>query len=480
MIELSAAEVAAATGGRLALGQHAPTDGTGVTVSGSVVVDSRLVEEGSLFVAVPGERVDGHDFAASAVGRGASLVLAERELDVPCVVVDDVAVALGLLAKDVLARLRAANDVRVVAVTGSVGKTTTKDLLGALVGPQGPTVVPVGSFNNEIGLPLTVLRADDATRFLVLEMGADRVGNLTYLTSIAPPDVAVVLVVGHAHLGVFGGIEAVARAKGELVSGLAAGGTAVLNADDVRVSAMRALAPGPVRTFGTIPSADVRAQDVVMDRGSHASFTLRALADDGSALSAPVTLGLVGEHHVTNAVAAAAAALELGVAFDDVAARLSGTAAASPHRMHVVERPDGVTVIDDSYNANPDSMRAALKALAVMAGRDRRSVAVLGEMRELGETSRAAHEEIGRLAVRLNVKLLVAVGAGAGGLHDGATQEGSWGDETVAVADTDTALALLRDELRPGDVVLVKASNGAGLWKVGDALVAPAAQGGAL
>ncbi|GII99465.1 UDP-N-acetylmuramoyl-tripeptide--D-alanyl-D-alanine ligase [Sediminihabitans luteus] len=464
MIELSAAQVAAATGGRLVAGPE-------VRVTGSVVIDSREVVAGGLFVAIAGEHVDGHEYAAQAVAAGAALVLAERELDVPCVVVADVQDALGRLAAHVLAALRAAGDLRVVAVTGSVGKTTTKDLLGALLRPEGPTVVPAGSFNNEIGLPLTVLRADAATRYLVLEMGASGIGHLTYLTQIAPPDVAAVLVVGHAHLGEFGGIEGVAQAKGEIVSGLVPGGTAVLNADDLRVVAMRDLTDGPVVTYGTIPAADVRAEDVATGREGHASMTLRLREADGTERRAPLTLGLVGEHHVTNALAAASVALQVGVSFEDVVARLDGVGAASPHRMHVVERPDGVTVIDDSYNANPDSMRAALRSLAVMAGRDRRSVAVLGEMRELGDDSRVEHDALGRLAVRLNVKLLVVVGEGAYHVHEGAQQEGSWGDEVVFVPDVETASALLRDELRAGDVVLVKASNGSGLWRLGDELV---------
>ncbi|MBD8079197.1 UDP-N-acetylmuramoyl-tripeptide--D-alanyl-D-alanine ligase [Cellulosimicrobium arenosum] len=469
MIELTAAQVAAATGGRLAADAE-------VLVRGPVVVDSRRVQAGSLFVALPGEHVDGHDYAVAAVAAGATLVLAGRELDVPCVVVDDVQAALGELARHVLATLRAEGDLRLVGITGSVGKTTTKDLLGQLLGPHGSTVVPRGSFNNEIGLPLTVLEATRETRFLVLEMGASGVGHLTYLTRIAPPDVAVVLTVGSAHLGGFGGIEGVARAKAEIVTGLAAGGTAVLNADDRRVVAMAEVAPGAVVTFGTIPSADVRAEDLAIDRAGRASFTLRVRHDGGEERT-PVTLALVGEHHVTNALAAATAALQLGLRPADVAAGLAGASALSPHRMQVTDRPDGITVIDDSYNANPDSMRAALRALAVMAGRERRSVAVLGEMLELGEGSRAAHDEIGRLVVRLNIKLLVVVGEGAGGFHDGATQEGSWGDEVRFAPDVEAATALLRDELREGDVVLVKASNGSGLWRLGDELAAPDATG---
>ncbi|MGW8565792.1 UDP-N-acetylmuramoyl-tripeptide--D-alanyl-D-alanine ligase [Isoptericola sp. NPDC055881] len=480
MIALTAADVAEATGGRL----HAAAD---VAVTGPVEVDSRRVRAGSLFVALPGERVDGHDFAQAAVDAGATLVLAARELEgLPTVVVDDVQAALGELARAVLARVRATGDVRVVAVTGSVGKTTTKDLLGQLladllpddVAPADGLVVPAGSYNNEVGLPLTVLRVTEATRFLVLEMGADGPGNIAYLTRIAPPDVGIVLAVGVAHVGKFGSVEAIARTKSEMVTGVLPGGTVVLNADDQRVAAMSALASPEhtVTTFGTISSADVRATDVEVDASGRARF---GLVGQVGADASPVELRLVGAHHVSNALAAAAAVLALGGTVADVAAGLSRATPVSPHRMAVTERPDGVTVVDDAYNANPDSMRAALRTLAVMAGRTRRSVAVLGEMLELGDGARAAHDAIGRLVVRLNVKLLVVVGDGAYHIHEGALQEGSWGEESVFVPDLDAAREVLAESLEPGDVVLVKSSLGSGLWQLGDELAAggPAAPG---
>lgn len=477
MIALTAQEVAAVTGGVLA--GVAPA----TVVSGPVVTDSREVDPGALFVALPGENVDGHDFAATAVAAGAVLVLAARELTgpdgavLPTAVVPDVERALGDLAREVLVRLREASaepggaGLRVLAVTGSVGKTTTKDLLLQLCSQAGPTIAPVRSFNNEIGLPLTVLRADESTRFLVLEMGASGIGHLAYLTDIAPPDVAVVLVVGQAHLGEFGGIEAVAAAKAELVDGLVPDGVAILNADDPRVAAMAERAPGEVVTFGNAPRATVQARDVQVDRAGRASFLLVV-----GGREAKVRLRLVGEHHVHNALAAAAAGLAVGLDLDQVADGLSSADALSPHRMHVVDRPDGITVIDDSYNANPDSMRAALKALAVLAGRDRRSVAVLGEMLELGPDSRTAHDALGRLVVRLNIGLTVVVGDGARAIRDGANHEGSWGDEVVLADDLEAASAFLDEELRAGDVVLVKSSYGAGLWRLGDRLVG--AEGG--
>lgn len=465
MIDLSAEQVAAATGGRL-IGDHR------TVVTGPVVSDSRRVVPGALFVALPGEQVDGHDYAAQAVASGASLVLAAHRVDgpdgpLPMVVVPDVTVALGDLARTVLSRLRSAGDVQVVAVTGSVGKTTTKDLLAQVLRRVAPTVWPEASFNNEIGLPLTVLRADATTRFLVLEMGASGVGQIDYLTAIARPDVAIVLVVGSAHLGGFGGMKGVARAKSEIVAGLVPGGTAVLNSDDARVAAMAAHAPGRVVLFGKEAAATVRAVRVCLDDEGRARFDLTTPVG-----TEPVHLRLVGEHHVHNALAAAAAALELGLDLVDVAEALSTAEALSPHRMHVTERPDGVTVIDDSYNANPDSMRAALEALAVRSGGRRRTIAVLGEMHELGPATVEAHDAIGRLAVRLNVSRLVVVGDGARAMHTGALQEGCCGQVSRLVENLDAAAALLDEELTEGDVVLVKSSHGAGLWHLGSRLAA--------
>ncbi|GAB3169571.1 UDP-N-acetylmuramoyl-tripeptide--D-alanyl-D-alanine ligase [Myceligenerans halotolerans] len=495
MIELTAAEVAAATGGTL----HGEPD---ARVTGPVVTDSRKAEPGALFVAWEGESADGHAFVPAAVAAGAVVVLAARELPgagVPVVVTPDPQRALGDLARHVLARVREENpDLRVVAVTGSVGKTTTKDLLGALLRPEGATIVPAGSLNNEVGLPMTVLEVTPATRFLVLEMGADAPRNIEYLTSVAPPDIGVVLAVGVAHVGKFGGVDAIARTKGEMAEGTRPGGTVVLSADDMRVAAMAErvdrAAGTAVVTFGTIPTADVRAQDVTTGPDGRASFTLRVRpevlgpagsarngADDGEPSRAdgvpapepaetPVSLALVGEHHVSNALAATTVALRLGLDPVTIAGRLADAGPASPHRMAVTERPDGITVIDDAYNANPDSMRAGLKALAIVAGRERRSVAVLGEMLELGDDSRVAHHDVGLLAVRLNIKLLVVVGEGAYHIHEGATQEGSWGEETVFVPDIEAAAHYLDGELRSRDVVLVKSSLGAGLWRLGDHL----------
>jgi UDP-N-acetylmuramoyl-tripeptide--D-alanyl-D-alanine ligase len=446
------ATIADASGGVLA-------DATGDEVVTGATIDSRRVAPGDLFVALPGERVDGHDYAAAAVRDGAAAVLAARPLGVPAVVVADPAEALGRLACWYATTLRA----EIVGITGSSGKTSTKDLLAQVLEHAGPTVASVGSFNNELGLPLTVLRAVDRTSYLVLEMAARGTGHIAWLCRIAPPDVAVVLNVGVAHLGEFGSVDAIARAKGELVEALRPDGRAVLNADDPRVLAMRDRTSAEVVTFGS--TGDYRATEVRLDPLSRASF--RLVTPHGEA---DVALRLVGEHHVGNALAVAAAVGDrttLRVA--DVAAALSQAVPRSRWRMEVRETADGVTVINDAYNANPDSMRAALKALAA-AGQGRRTWAVLGEMAELGDATWDAHDEIGRLCVRLDVNRLVVVGQNAKGIHAGAGLEGSWGNETTFVEDADAALALLRAELRPGDVVLVKASRAAALERVALAL----------
>lgn len=422
-----------------------------VWVTGAAI-DSRRVAPGDLFVALPGERVDGHDFARAAFDNGAAAVLASRPVGVPAVVVADPAEALARLARWYKSTLRA----RTVGITGSQGKTSTKDLVAQVL--TGNVVAPVGSYNNELGLPLTVLRADDDTDFLVLEMSARGTGHIAWLCGIAPPEAGVVLNVGVAHLGEFGSREAIAQAKGELVEALPEDGVAILNADDPLVLAMRDRTRARVVTFGR--QGDYRAEEVTLDALGRASFRLNGV---------PVTLRLVGEHHVGNALAAAAVAAWAGRSVEETAAALSSAVPRSRWRMEVRETKDGVTVINDAYNANPDSMRAALKAL-VAAGQGKRTWAVLGEMAELGDAAPAAHDEIGRLCVRLDVSRLVVVGPLAKGIHGGASLEGSWGNEATYVDDTDAATALLRTELRPGDVVLVKASRAAGLERVALAL----------
>ncbi|MET8676534.1 UDP-N-acetylmuramoyl-tripeptide--D-alanyl-D-alanine ligase [Streptomyces sp. NPDC004647] len=471
MIALSLAEIVAIVSGE-------PHDIPDLSrrVTGPVVIDSREVRPDSLFAAFQGEHADGHDFAQRAVEAGAAAVLAARPVGVPAIVVDDVEAALGALARAVVERL----GTTVVALTGSAGKTSTKDLIAQLLERRGPTVWPPGSFNNEIGLPLTALRADTGTRHLVLEMGARGVGHIRYLAELTPPGIGVVLNVGTAHIGEFGGREQIAEAKGELVEVLPPadeGGIAVLNADDPLVRAMSARTKARTVLFGESADADIRAEEVSLNEAGQPCFTLRTPTGCSA-----VTMRLYGEHHVSNALAAAAVAHELGMPVDEIALALSEAGQLSRWRMEVTERSDGVTVVNDAYNANPDSMRAALRALVAMGGASRaeggRTWAVLGLMAELGTESLAEHDAIGRLAVRLNVSKLVAVGGReAAWLDMGAKNEGSWGEESVHVSDARAAIDLLRRELRPGDVVLVKASRAVGLERIAMELLDSAGEG---
>ena len=489
MIPLPLEEIARITGARLDGGAD-----PAAVLDGPVVIDSRRAGPGGLFAAVAGERADGHDFAAAAIAAGAVAVLATRPCGAPALITGNVPAALARLAQEVVARLP---QITIAGITGSSGKTSTKDLTAQLVERLGPTVAPEGSWNNEFGFPLTVLRATRGTRYLVLELAARGAGHIASLCEIAPPRIGAVLNVGHAHTGEFGGIEQVARAKGELPAALptaAAGGVAILNADDPRVMAMAARTEARVVTFGlaaisarpTSPAdpvgpigpagptdpanhsstkaPDFAAAGIRLDDLGRASFTLLTPAG-----SAPVRLSLHGAHHVPNALAAAAIAAELGLGPAETADALAAATARSGGRMEVRRSPAGVIVVNDAYNANPESVRAALEAVAHMA-RGRRSFAVLGQMAELGDESRASHEEIGALAAGTGVTGLIVVGKEAEPILDGALARNGagteWRGEAIGVPDGPAAVAALRGRLADGDVVLVKASHAAGLERV--------------
>ena len=455
--ELTGAQPAAATPGQDA--------DPATLVTGPVIIDSRDAAPGALFAALPGTRVDGHDFAPQAVAAGAAAVLATRPCGVPALIVPDVTEALGRLARAVVDALPS---LQIAGITGSAGKTTTKDLAAQLVEALGPTVAPRASWNNEIGHPLTVLRATADTRYLVLELSARGPGHIAHLCQIAPPRYGVVLCVGHAHEGEFGGIEEVARAKGELPAALPeggedGGGVALLNADDPRVMAMAARTAARVVTFGRGP-ADVRAEDVRLDDRGRPGFRLASPSG-----SAPVQLRLYGEHNVHNALAAAALAGELGMPVAEIAERLSAAEARSRWRMEVTRRGDGVTILNDAYNASPEAMAAALSALAVMASGGR-ALAVLGRMAELGEQSQALHEQVGREAARAGVAVLIVVGDEATPMLAGAKADPSWRGDLLQVPDAEAAVAAVERLARPGDVVLVKAARAENLQRVALAL----------
>ena len=458
-MQASAQWIAEAVSGRLV--------GNDVPVTGPVVTDSREAQAGSLYVARRGESADGHAFVSGAATRGAVAAIVEHEVDeaVVQIVVEDSTEALGALARAHVEKLRSSGDLDVIAMTGSVGKTTTKDLLLQIMSEDGPTVAPKLSFNNEVGLPLTALLADESTRHLVLEMGASGPGHITYLTDIVAPDVAIELCVGHAHVGGFGGFEGVAAAKAELIKGTRPGGPVILNTDDPNVEAMAPLATGRVIRFSASGNerADVVARDVHLDRADRASFTL--VTPEGEA---PIDLKIVGRHHVANALAAAAGALTLGVSLQTVAAVLSCARALSPHRMDVRElRVDGMdlTLIDDSYNANLDSMRAGIAALASI-GRDSQRIAVLGEMLELGEDSQSLHQQVGVLIADAGVETLIGLGTDAHYYLEGAPDV----PNREVAADPQDAARLALEHAKDGAVVLVKGSFGSQSWQVADIL----------
>jgi UDP-N-acetylmuramoyl-tripeptide--D-alanyl-D-alanine ligase len=484
MIPLSLGQIAQITSGTLAGADPS------VLVTGEFVIDSRRAVPGGMFVAVVGERVDGHSYGPVAMAAGAVAMLGTRAVPaVPTVVVADVPAALAALARHVLSELP---DAVIAGITGSSGKTSVKDLAAQLVERLGPTIAPAGSFNTEYGLPLTILRADADTRYLVLEMSARGIGHIAYLCDIAPPRYGVVLNVGHAHAGEFGGLDQVAIAKGELVEALPSDGTAILNADDPRVAAMTTRTRARTITFSTPPAsvsnaqssplervdcaidrsaeADFRAVDVRLDGLGRARFTL--VAPDGAVA---VSLRLHGAHQVPNALAAAALAHSLGLGLADIADGLSNAVARSRWRMEVTERADGVVIINDAYNANPESVRAALDALHHLASSGSgRAFAVLGYMAELGDTSRSAHLSVGEYAAKAAVTGLIAVGDEAAPILEGAREVTSWRGDAVAVPDGQAALAILRDWLKPGDVVLVKASRAASMESVAAELLTEA------
>lgn len=474
MIPMTLSEIAAV------LDVTAPA-GAGSAVVTSVEFDSRRVTPGALFVALPGEHADGHDFAAAAAAAGAVAVLGTRPVpELPTLVVggapgtgaEPVLHALSALAHQVVTLL-AADGLTVVGVTGSAGKTSTKDLIAAVLSRAGTVVAPPESFNNELGHPYTVLRADRGTDYLVLELSARGIGHIAALTRIAQPRIGAVLNVGSAHLGEFGSREAIAQAKGELVEALppaVAGGVAILNADDARVAAMATRTAAAVVTTGVDRPADVRAENVRLDPSARAQFDL--VTAEGSA---PVRLAVVGAHQVANALAAAAVGRAVGMEVGVIADALTAAGPASRWRMAVTDLRGGVTLINDAYNANPESMRAALDALDRI-GAGRRRWAVLGEMAELGEAAGGAHRDLGGRAQRSGEQVL-AVGSGARAIFDGATDEFEAGTDAapehrpMRAASIEDAVDTLRRHIRPGDVVLVKASRAAGLERIAERLI---------
>ncbi|OZG67049.1 UDP-N-acetylmuramoyl-tripeptide--D-alanyl-D- alan ine ligase [Bifidobacterium aquikefiri] len=484
----------------------------------SVTTDSRTAGQGSLFVAIPGTRVDGHDFVSVAARQGAVAALVEHKVadtDITQIVVDDTVRALGMLARHNIDRRRELPDpFTIIGITGSVGKTTTKDLLFSLLSRLGNTISPVGSFNNEIGLPLTALKVHASTRFFTAEMGASHIGDIDYLTKIAPPDISIALIVGIAHLGEFGSVDNIAIAKSEIIQNLLPGGISVLNADDPRVSAMRRYAPGKILWFGEngsqLPAGshlNMYATGIHTDDLDHPRFLMHAhdelpTANDANSVKEDthqVTLGIRGTHNVMNALAASAVAHELGLSLPDIADVLGKQERISPHRMAVSKvagKESSFTLIDDSFNANPNSVAAGVQGLADWGANQRTPpyrVAVLGAMLELGADEKRLHADIGALCARQHIDQLIAVGGNeqlnalAHDIVDGAEAAAAaeHGDDMTTPADnTDGNKAMISscasniDEAdamvaqisaeHPHTVVLLKGSHASGLSTLAD------------
>ncbi len=456
MIAITVAEIAEIIGAQIV--ELDPT----MVITEYPEIDSRKVEEGSFFVALPGERVDGNSYAKEAIENGARFAMTTINLGIPSLVVADSVIALATLATAVRERMK---ECTFIGITGSHGKTTTKDLLGHILPIKGESTFPVGSFNNEIGVPITILRCTDATRFCIVEMGARHMGDITALCAIAKPQIGVVLVVGSAHLGEFGSREAIAKAKGELIDSLPEDGIAILGEYDPLTPRMGEGSARKRVTFGEKVTSNVRAADLEFREGL-AHFDLVSASG-----RAPVALRLLGAHQVANALAAAAVALEVGIAIDSVAAALSTAEPRSKWRMELHD-VDELLLINDSYNANPESMQAALQTLVLLTQeRGGSSWAVLGKMHELGESEREEHLRIGRLASKLGVDHLVAVGTEL--YLEGLQLDPGAGDEMLThyFLTQEEALEMLLHVQR-GDVLLVKASRAEHLDELSEKLLA--------
>ena len=441
MIRLKASQIAQIVGGELNV------DGN-LEAWQAPVFDSRKVTPGSIFLALPGSQVDGHDFVKEAIKNGAVFALVTKQVDAPNIKVADVLVALGKLAAYVRLQLP---DLKVIGITGSQGKTTTKDLLHHILESVGPTIAPENSFNNELGAPLNLLRCDEKTKYCIAELGARHLGDIGNLSSIVKPDIGIVLKVGSAHLSEFGTRENIAKAKGELIKSLPSDGVAILGLYDPYTPKMAEGFAGRVITFGETSDADVRAADIEIREGSP-HFDL---VDGEGRVS--VGMRLIGTQQIPNALAAAAAAIALGISNDHIATALSTAENRSKWRMQLHELP-GLLVINDAYNAAPESMEAALFSLRLFAQeRGGAAWAFLGKMHELGESSNQAHEKIGTLARDLGVDHLVAINAKE---YGASLNYQKWED----------SLELIK-EFSAGDVVLIKASRAEGLEKLAQALI---------
>ena len=450
MIPLQASKIAEIVGGTL--------HGENVTATQSPVINSRQAIAGSIFLAIKGQTVDGHDFVDDARNHGAILTIASKAVSGPHIIVDDVTIAVGKLAHFVRMQL---SNLTVIGITGSQGKTTTKELLASVLSNIAQTVAPGGNFNNDLGMPISLLECTEETRYCIVEMGARHAGDIGKLAAIAAPNIGVVLKVGSAHKGEFGSVEMIARTKSELISALAPSGVAILGTYDDFTPKMAALHGGKCLYFGEKSSCDIRATDIEFREG-RAHFDL--ITPEGRTA---VGLRIVGMHQVANALAVAAVATELGLSLDQIASGLSTAESGAQWRMQVIELPH-LLLINDAYNASPESMVAALGTLALFAQeRGGESWAFLGKMRELGESSQSDHAAIGTLASELGIDHLVCIAAPE---YAGSIDTNS--HTTIHICATKDEAGVIARNINEGDVVLVKASRSEKLEELAETISA--------
>jgi UDP-N-acetylmuramoyl-tripeptide--D-alanyl-D-alanine ligase len=448
MIPLQASAIAKIVGGEL--------HGVDLLVTQAPVLNSADAIDGSLFLALKGENVDGHDFADDAFTRGAVVALVSKPIKGNYILVDDVTKALGALAHHVRITL---TDLIVIGITGSQGKTTTKELLASVLSGVAETVAPSGNFNNDLGAPISLLRCTDKTRYCIVEMGARHLGDIAKLAEMAQPNIGVVLKVGSAHVGEFGSVELIAKTKSEMISSLNESAVAILGNYDPYTPAMAALHKGKSVLFGEDVSCAIRATDIEFREG-RAHFDL--VTPEGRS---PVGLRIIGLHQVANALAVAAIATELGLSLDQISGGLSTAESNARWRMEITELP-GVLLINDSYNASPEAMSAALSTLSLFAQeRGGQSWAFLGKMHELGESSQSDHAAIGTLAQELGIDHLVCVGA-----PEYAAAMDKNGSTSIHICDNKAQALAIAENLHHGDVLLIKASRSEKLEELADAI----------
>lgn len=451
-LNFTAGDVALATGGRLISGSREQR-------IGGIAIDSRQVKPGDLFIALKGERVDGHRFVPEAVKRGAVAVLIQREVSPPgsaaLLMVPDCQEAL----LDLAAWYRRRFPVVAVGITGSTGKTTTKEMVAAVLAQSFSVHKNTGNYNTEIGVPLTLFALRPEHEIAVLEMGMRGLGQIRRLAQVVAPRIGVITNIGMTHLELLGTVDNIARAKWEIVEELPPSGLAVLNGDDERLRYLRCSFKGRVLFYGLGPDNDFRAEEIESHKEAGITFTACTPAGTGI-----IKLPLPGRHNVVNALAALAVGASFGMSLPDMARGLAGMEPAAM-RLNMVKNRAGVTIINDAYNANPTSMESGLVTLMELKG-EARAVAVLGDMLELGPAAREAHWELGKKAARLGIDFLVTLGEWREIVLAGARHGGLQEEKGRAFAGKDEAAAFLKEWLRPGDFVLVKASRGMQLEQI--------------